>query len=69
MLSAHMDSVVGAPGANDNASGVGLMLELARVFKGYNTDKDLKFIAFGSEERGLLGARYYVDQLTQAERD
>ena len=69
ILSAHMDSVVGAPGASDNASGVGLMLELARVFKGYNTDKDLKFIAFGSEERGLLGARYYVDQLTQAERD
>ncbi|AOV07330.1 M20/M25/M40 family metallo-hydrolase [Sporosarcina ureilytica] len=69
ILSAHMDSVVGAPGANDNASGTGLMLELARVFKGYNTDKDLKFIAFGSEERGLLGSRYYVDQLTQAERD
>ncbi|WP_240035387.1 M28 family peptidase [Neobacillus notoginsengisoli] len=69
ILSAHHDSVVGAPGANDNASGVGLMLELARVFKGYNTDKDMKFIAFGSEERGLLGARYYVDQLSQAERD
>lgn len=69
LLTAHMDSVVGAPGANDNASGVGLMLELARVFKGYNTDKDLKFIAFGSEERGLLGARYYVDQLPQAERE
>ncbi|XKI10925.1 M20/M25/M40 family metallo-hydrolase [Sporosarcina sp. ANT_H38] len=68
LLSAHMDSVVGAPGANDNASGVGLMLELARVFKGYNTDKDLKFIAFGSEERGLLGAKHYVEQLTQAER-
>lgn len=69
ILSAHMDSVLGAPGANDNASGTGLMLELARVFKSYNTDKDLKFIAFGSEERGLLGSRYYVDQLTQAERD
>lgn len=69
ILSAHMDSVVGAPGANDNASGTGLMLELARVFKSYNTDKDMKFIAFGSEERGLLGARYYVDQLTQEERD
>ncbi len=69
LLTAHMDSVVGAPGANDNASGVGLMLELARVFKSYNTDKDMKFIAFGSEERGLLGARYYVDQLTQAQRD
>ena len=69
LLTAHMDSVVGAPGASDNASGVGLMLELARVFKSYNTDKDLKFIAFGSEERGLLGSRYYVDQLSQPERD
>lgn len=69
ILSSHMDSVVGAPGANDNASGTGLMLELARVFKGYNTDMDMKFIAFGSEERGLLGSRYYVDQLSQAERD
>ncbi|CAM3648287.1 hypothetical protein GCM10009865_44510 [Aeromicrobium ponti] len=69
ILGAHHDSVVGAPGANDNASGVGLMLELARVYKGYNTDKTLKFIAFGSEERGLLGARYYVDQLTQEQKD
>ncbi|WP_026584495.1 M20/M25/M40 family metallo-hydrolase [Bacillus sp. J33] len=69
ILGAHHDSVIGAPGANDNASGVGLMLELARVYKGYNTDKTLKFIAFGSEERGLLGARYYVDQLTQEQKD
>lgn len=68
ILGAHHDSVVGAPGANDNASGVGLMLELARVYKGYNTEKTLKFVAFGSEERGLLGARYYVDQLTEKER-
>ena len=69
ILGAHHDSVVGAPGGNDNASGVGLMLELARVYKGYNTDKELKFIAFGSEERGLLGARHYVDQLTQEQRN
>lgn len=69
ILSAHMDSVVGAPGASDNASGTALMLELARVFKGYPTDKDLTFIAFGSEERGLLGSRYYVDQLTPEQKD
>nr|WP_285890727.1 M28 family metallopeptidase [Mesobacillus maritimus] len=69
ILGAHHDSVVGAPGANDNASGVGLMLELARVYKGYNTDKELKFIAFGSEERGLLGARHYVNQLSQEQKD
>ncbi|WP_216827365.1 M20/M25/M40 family metallo-hydrolase [Alkalihalobacterium elongatum] len=69
ILGAHHDSVVGAPGANDNASGVGLMLELARVYQGYNTDKDVRFIAFGSEERGLLGSRHYVNQLSQEERD
>lgn len=69
ILGAHHDSVVGAFGANDNASGVGLMLELARVYKGYNTDKELKFIAFGSEERGLLGSRYYVSQLTEEQKD
>lgn len=69
ILGAHHDSVVGAPGANDNASGVGLMLELARVYKGYNTDKDIKFIAFGSEERGLLGSKYYVEQLSQEQKD
>jgi aminopeptidase YwaD len=69
ILGAHHDSVVGAPGASDNASGVGLMLELARVFKSYNTDKELKFIAWGSEERGLLGARHYVNQLTQEQKD
>ncbi|WP_071459758.1 M28 family metallopeptidase [Bacillus massilinigeriensis] len=68
ILGAHHDSVVGAPGANDNASGIGLMLELARVYKGYNTDKDLKFISFGSEERGLLGSTHYVDQLSKEEK-
>lgn len=69
ILGAHHDSVVGAPGANDNASGVGLMLELARVYKGYHTNKTLKFIAFGSEERGLLGSKYYVEQLNQEQKE
>jgi aminopeptidase YwaD len=68
LVTAHMDSVVGAPGANDNASGVALMLELARVMQDYPTDKELRFIAFGSEERGLVGANYYVNQLSAEER-
>ncbi|HWO95264.1 MAG TPA: M28 family metallopeptidase [Bacillus sp. (in: firmicutes)] len=68
VLGAHIDSVVGAPGGNDNASGVGLMLELARVYKGYNTDKEIRFIGFGSEERGLLGSKYYVEQLSDDEK-
>jgi aminopeptidase YwaD len=68
LVTGHMDSVVGAPGANDNASGVALALELGRVLKSYNTDKELRFIAFGSEERGLVGANYYVNDLTDDER-
>ncbi len=64
-----LDSVVGAPGANDNSSGVALVLELARVYRGYNTDKELRFILFGSEERGLLGSRYYLKQLSDEEKD
>jgi len=69
LVTGHLDSVVGAPGANDNSSGVALALELARVLRGYNTDKEIRFIAFGSEERGLIGSRYYVNQLSQGERD
>ena len=45
-----------------------LVLELARVLRGYNTDKELRFILFGSEERGLRGSRYYLDQLSDAEQ-
>lgn len=69
IVGAHYDSVVGAPGANDDASGVGLALELARVMKSYNTDMELRFAFWGSEERGLLGSRHYVNQLPQEEVD
>ncbi|WP_369901685.1 M28 family metallopeptidase [Bacillus manliponensis] len=69
IVSAHYDSVVGAPGANDNASGTGLMLELARAFQNVETDKEIRFIAFGAEEMGLIGSRHYVKQLPQTERD
>lgn len=67
LVTAHADSVPGAPGANDNASGVALALELARVLRDYNTDRELRFVLFGSEERGLLGSHYYVDQLSDAQ--
>ncbi|BAB07580.1 M28 family peptidase [Halalkalibacterium halodurans] len=66
-VTAHYDSVPLAPGANDNASGTGVMLELARVLKSYPLDKELRFIGFGAEEIGLVGARYYVAQLSSDE--
>lgn len=67
-ITGHYDSVVGSPGANDNASGVALVLEMARLLSNVQTDAEVRFIAFGAEEIGLQGARYYVNQMGQAER-
>jgi Zn-dependent M28 family amino/carboxypeptidase len=49
-------------GADDNASGVSAMLELAREFSTERKNKrTLIFIAFGGEEEGLLGSKFYVN--------
>lgn len=49
-------------GADDNASGVAALIELARQFSASKTNKrTLIFIAFGGEEEGLLGSKYYVN--------
>lgn len=69
MVSGHYDSVIGAPGANDDGSGTVLTLELARVFSRIPTDATLRFALWGSEEQGLIGSRYHVAQLAQDQRD
>ena len=49
-------------GADDNASGVAAMLELARQFaKEKKNKRTIIFIAFGGEEEGLLGSKFYVN--------
>jgi hypothetical protein len=48
------------PGADDNASGVAVMLELARALDGTPRSRSILFIAFTGEEAGRLGSRYYV---------
>ena len=50
LVGAHYDSVVGAPGANDNGSGVAAMLALARRFATRSTSSTLRFVAFVNEE-------------------
>ncbi|MGD6843128.1 M28 family peptidase [Bacillus infantis] len=66
-VGAHHDSVPGGPGANDDASGVSAVLELARVFAKEKTDTDIRFLTFGSEERGLVGSSYYAASLPKSD--
>jgi aminopeptidase N len=53
------------PGADDNASGIAVMLELARSLNGTPLPRTLVFIAFTAEETGLLGSRHYVRHTTR----
>jgi len=69
IISAHYDTVNDVLGANDNASGVAVILELARLLRDVQTDTEIRFIFFDVEEIGLLGAIYYVEQLTEEEID
>jgi len=49
------------PGANDNASGVAMIIEMAKYFKTHPQKFDVAFIAFAGEEAGLLGSKYFVE--------
>ncbi len=60
IIGAHYDSVDN-PGADDNASGVALVLETARILTTYPSEDTIRFIAFDREEQGLYGSYAYVD--------
>lgn len=67
-VTAHYDSVAAAPGASDNGSGVVAMLEMARIIAKLPRDTEIRFIACGAEEAGLIGSRVYVSRLAGGER-
>ncbi len=54
------------PGADDNASGVAVLLELCRELSAVPLKKTLVCVAFGGEEAGLVGARAFVNDETVA---
>jgi aminopeptidase YwaD len=71
IFTAHLDSVPAGPGANDDGSGSAVVLELAReLAQRPQIDRPLtlRFALFGAEELGLDGSRYYVQNLSDAER-
>ncbi len=67
IVGAHYDSVPAGKGADDNASGVAVMLEVAELVKDRQTPYTIRFVAFGAEEAGLHGSGYYVDKMSAAD--
>jgi len=67
IVGAHYDSTNAGPGADDNASGVAVMLEVAKLVLGAKTPYTIRFVAFGSAESGLAGSYAYLNQMSQEE--
>ncbi len=67
VLTAHYDhlGMMGSeaifPGANDNASGIAMLLSLAKHYQANQPEYSTVFMAFGAEELGLLGAKHFVE--------
>lgn len=68
LIGAHYDSVPGTPGADDNATGVAVLLEFARQFATEPTRYPLRLVAFDMEESGLLGSKNYAALMHQTQQ-
>jgi len=64
IVGAHYDSTNQGPGA-DEASGVAVMLDVARMVSSQQPPYTIRFIAFGAEDAGLMGAYWYVNEMSQ----
>lgn len=70
VVGAHYDTVIGTPGADDNASGVAALLELARMCKNVRFKRTVRFVAFSLEEPPVfrtefMGSRVYARRARQ----
>lgn len=68
LIGAHYDGVPGTPAADDNATGVAVLLEFARKFAAEPARYPLRLVAFDMEEYGLLGSTDYVNLLRQQQQ-
>lgn len=70
IVGAHYDGV-DTPAANDNASGTAVLIEIAKALSDQKIPLpyDVKFIAFGAEEIGLIGSKAYVNQMSRTDKE
>jgi formylglycine-generating enzyme required for sulfatase activity len=66
VVGAHFDAVSGALGADDNASGIAGMLEVARIFSTRSFNSTIRFIGFDQEESGDIGSDAYAQNAAAA---
>ena len=66
ILGAHFDTVVGTPGADDNASGVAVLLETARLLSQLNLATPVLFCAFNLEELNMIGSTAFARKFKAA---
>jgi len=59
------DAVSRAPGADDNASGVVALLEIARILSLLNLEHNIQFVFFSGEEQGLWGSKHYAQHIKE----
>src|SRR4051812_7366976 len=64
-----LNAACDAPGADDDASGVSAVLEMARVMSKRSWDATIVFMAVAGEEQGLLGSTYFAEQAKQQNMD
>ena len=67
IIGAHYDSS-NSNGADDNASGIGVLLELSQKLSKVTLPYTIKFVAFDAEELGLFGSRYFVKNMSEDEK-
>ncbi len=67
ILGAHYDTVPGSPGADDNASGIAVLLEVGRNIQTVPLGCTVRLVAFSLEEYGYIGSTYYVGGLGKGE--
>ena len=67
IVCAHYDTVSISPGADDDGSGIAIVLMLAEIMSNYSFNTTIKFILFSGEEHGLMGSGYYANNAKKNE--